>query len=149
ADPLPGIKALIQLSRLREKLTIANLVFVIAPRVNAAGRMDDARKAVNLFVENDLDKALEIAAVLHADNFDRKEIDSNITREAVALIQNDATLATRKSTVLFKADWHKGVVGIVASRLIDKYFYRPTIILTQSNDQVAGSARSVTGFNVY
>ncbi|TWI90796.1 single-stranded-DNA-specific exonuclease RecJ [Chitinophaga japonensis] len=149
ADPLPGIQALIQLSGLKEKLTISNLVFVIAPRVNAAGRMDDARKAVNLFVENDLDKALEIAAVLHADNFDRKEIDSNITKEAVALIQNDATLATRKSTVLFKADWHKGVVGIVASRLIDKYFYRPTIILTQSNDQVAGSARSVTGFNVY
>lgn len=148
-DPLPGIKALIQLSALKEKLTISNLVFVIAPRVNAAGRMDDARKAVNLFIENDLDKAMEIAAVLHADNFDRKEIDNSITKEAVELIQNDATLATRKSTVLFKADWHKGVVGIVASRLIDKYFYRPTIILTQSNDQVAGSARSVTGFNVY
>lgn len=148
-DPLPGIKALIQLSALKEKLTISNLVFVIAPRVNAAGRMDDARKAVNLFIENDLEKAKEIAAVLHADNFDRKEIDNNITKEAVELIQNDATLASRKSTVLFKADWHKGVVGIVASRLIDKYFYRPTIILTQSNDQVAGSARSVTGFNVY
>lgn len=148
-DPLPGIKALIQLSALKEQLTISNLVFVIAPRVNAAGRMDDARKAVNLFIENDLDKAMEIAAVLHADNFDRKEIDNSITKEAVELIQNDATLATRKSTVLFKPDWHKGVVGIVASRLIDKYFYRPTIILTQSNDQVAGSARSVTGFNVY
>ncbi|KAA2240583.1 single-stranded-DNA-specific exonuclease RecJ [Chitinophaga agrisoli] len=148
-DPLPGIRALITLSELKEKLTISNLVFVIAPRVNAAGRMDDARKAVNLFVENDFEKATEIAAILHADNFDRKEVDNNITREAVALIQNDATLATRKSTVLYKPDWHKGVVGIVASRLIDKYFYRPTIILTQSNDQVAGSARSVMGFNVY
>lgn len=148
-DPLPGIKALIELSALKEKLTVSNLVFVIAPRVNAAGRMDDARKAVNLFIENDATKATDIAAILHADNFDRKEVDNNITREAVAIIQNDASLATRKSTVLFKADWHKGVVGIVASRLIDKYFYRPTIILTQSNNTVAGSARSVTGFNVY
>ncbi|WP_217601891.1 single-stranded-DNA-specific exonuclease RecJ [Chitinophaga sp. GbtcB8] len=148
-DPLPGIKALITLSELKEQLTISNLVFVIAPRVNAAGRMDDARKAVNLFVENDFEKAMEIASILHSDNSDRKEVDNNITKEAVALIQNDASLASRKSTVLFKADWHKGVVGIVASRLIDKYFYRPTIILTQSNDQVAGSARSVMGFNVY
>ncbi|ASZ15164.1 single-stranded-DNA-specific exonuclease RecJ [Chitinophaga pendula] len=148
-SPLPGIKALIELSALKEKLTISNLVFVIAPRVNAAGRMDDARKAVNLFIENNPDKAREIAEVLHADNFDRKEIDSTITQEAVAIIQNDTTLAYRKSTVLFQPHWHKGVVGIVASRLIDKYYYRPTIILTQSNDKVAGSARSVMGFNVY
>jgi single-stranded-DNA-specific exonuclease len=148
-DPLPGIKALINLSALKEKLTIANLVFVIAPRVNAAGRMDDARKAVNLFIENDVEKAAAIAAVLHADNFDRKEIDSTITQEAILLLQNDADIASRKSTVLYQAHWHKGVVGIVASRLIDKYYYRPTIILTQSNDKVAGSARSVMGFNVY
>jgi single-stranded-DNA-specific exonuclease len=148
-DPLPGIKALITLSALKEKLTIANLVFVIAPRVNAAGRMDDARKAVNLFIENDVEKAAAIAAVLHADNFDRKEIDSTITQEAILLLQNDADIANRKSTVLYQAHWHKGVVGIVASRLIDKYYYRPTIILTQSNDKVAGSARSVMGFNVY
>ncbi|MBS0029414.1 single-stranded-DNA-specific exonuclease RecJ [Chitinophaga sp. 22321] len=148
-DPLPGIKALITLSALKEKLTISNLVFVIAPRVNAAGRMDDARKAVNLFIENDVEKAAAIAAVLHADNFDRKEIDSTITQEAIVLLQNDADIAKRKSTVLYQAHWHKGVVGIVASRLIDKYYYRPTIILTQSNDKVAGSARSVMGFNVY
>jgi len=148
-DPLPGIKALITLSALKEKLTIANLVFVIAPRVNAAGRMDDARKAVNLFIENDVEKAAAIAAVLHSDNFDRKEIDSTITQEAIVLLQNDADIARRKSTVLYQAHWHKGVVGIVASRLIDKYYYRPTIILTQSNDKVAGSARSVMGFNVY
>ncbi|TWF45515.1 exonuclease RecJ [Chitinophaga polysaccharea] len=149
-DPLPGIKALITLSALKEKLTIANLVFVIAPRVNAAGRMDDARKAVNLFIENDVEKAAAIAAVLHADNFDRKEIDNTITQEAIVLLQNDADIATKKSTVLYQAHWHKGVVGIVASRLIDKYYYRPTIILTQSNDdKVAGSARSVMGFNVY
>lgn len=149
SNPLPGIKALITLSALKEQLTISNLVFVIAPRVNAAGRMDDARKAVNLFIENDEEKAAAIAAVLHADNFDRKEVDNTITQEAVSLLQNDDTIAQKKSTVLYQAHWHKGVVGIVASRLIDKYYYRPTIILTQSNDVVAGSARSVTGFNVY
>lgn len=147
-NPLPGIKALIELSKLKDKLTIANLVFVIAPRVNAAGRMDDARKAVNLFIETDEAAAEAIAAQLHADNDDRKAQDDSVTREAVALIQDEIILQ-KKSTVLYQPHWHKGVVGIVASRLIDKYYYRPTIILTQSNDKVAGSARSVSGFNVY
>lgn len=147
--PSPGIKALLKLSNLKEKLTTSNLVFVIAPRVNAAGRMDDARKAVNLFMETDDDKALAIAEMLHGDNQERKGIDMSITQEAVSIIQNDAGMIARKSTVLFQPHWHKGVVGIVASRLIDKYYYRPTIILTQSNDKVAGSARSVSGFNVY
>ncbi|MGE7778080.1 single-stranded-DNA-specific exonuclease RecJ [Chitinophaga sp. NPDC101104] len=147
--PSPGIKALLRLSNLKEKLTTSNLVFVIAPRVNAAGRMDDARKAVNLFMETDEDKAFAIAEMLHGDNQERKGIDMSITQEAVSIIQNDAEMIARKSTVLFQPHWHKGVVGIVASRLIDKYFYRPTIILTQSNDKVAGSARSVSGFNVY
>jgi single-stranded-DNA-specific exonuclease len=147
--PSSGIKALIDLSKLKEKLTTSNLVFVIAPRVNAAGRMDDARKAVNLFIEKDFEKARAFAEMLHADNFDRKEIDMTITQEAVAIIQNDLAQLERKSTVLFQPHWHKGVVGIVASRLIDKYYYRPTVILTQSNDKVAGSARSVSGFNVY
>lgn len=147
--PSPGIKALLSLSNLKEKLTTSNLVFVIAPRVNAAGRMDDARKAVNLFMEKDDEKALAIAEMLHGDNQERKGIDMSITQEAVSIIQNDAGMIARKSTVLFQPHWHKGVVGIVASRLIDKYFYRPTIILTQSNDKVAGSARSVSGFNVY
>ncbi|MGX5820504.1 single-stranded-DNA-specific exonuclease RecJ [Chitinophaga lutea] len=148
-SPSAGIRALITLSALKEKLTSSNLVFVIAPRVNAAGRMDDARKAVNLFIEKDFDKAYAFAEMLHGDNLERKGIDMSITQEAVAIIQNDATLHSRKSTVLYQPHWHKGVVGIVASRLIDKYFYRPTIILTQSNDKVAGSARSVSGFNVY
>ncbi|WP_346319113.1 single-stranded-DNA-specific exonuclease RecJ [Chitinophaga sp. YIM B06452] len=147
--PSAGIKALIQLSNLKEKLTTSNLVFVIAPRVNAAGRMDDARKAVNLFIEKDFDKAYAFAEMLHGDNMERKGIDMSITQEAVSIIQNDISLHGRKSTVLYQPHWHKGVVGIVASRLIDKYYYRPTIILTQSNDKVAGSARSVSGFNVY
>ncbi len=147
-DPSPGIKALMQLAGVQKKMHISSLVFVIAPRVNAAGRMDDARKAVQLFIESDYDKALAFAEMLHTDNLDRREADTTITEEALALIQNDPHHNTRKTTVVFQEHWHKGVVGIVASRLIDTY-YRPTIVLTRSGDYVAGSARSVSGFNLY
>jgi single-stranded-DNA-specific exonuclease len=147
-DPCAGIKALMQLSGVQTKFSINNVVFIIAPRVNAAGRMDDARKAVLLFVEDDLDKALEYAEMLHSDNIDRKDADTTITEEALALIDGDEINISRKSTVVFKSHWHKGVVGIVASRLIEKY-YRPTVVLTQSGEVVSGSARSVTGFNLY
>ncbi len=148
SNPNPGIKALIHLGGLQKKLSINNVVFVIAPRVNAAGRMDDARKAVQLFIEPDYNKALLIAEMLHSDNTDRKEADASITEEALAIINSDAELVKRKTTVVFKDHWHKGVVGIVASRLIETY-YRPTVVLTQSGDVVAGSARSVPGFNLY
>ena len=147
-DPCQGINALIRLSGMEKALCITNVVFVIAPRVNAAGRMDDARKAVQLFIERDCDKALKFAEMLHTDNTDRKEADSSITAEALTLIAANDSLVSRKSTVVFKSTWHKGVVGIVASRLIEKY-YRPTIVLTQSGEIVAGSARSVQGFNLY
>ena len=147
-DPCAGIKALVQLSGIEKKFSINNVVFIIAPRVNAAGRMDDARKAVLMFVEDDFNKALEFAAMLHSDNIDRKDADSTITEEALSIIDDDEILINRKSTVVFKSHWHKGVVGIVASRLIEKY-YRPTVVLTQSGEVVAGSARSVTGFNLY
>jgi single-stranded-DNA-specific exonuclease len=148
-NPGNGIKALIELSGIKKTaLQITNLVFVIAPRVNAAGRMDDARKAVLMFVEQDYQKALAYAEMLHSDNTDRKEADSNITGEALALIDGDTVMVNRKSTVVFQPHWHKGVVGIVASRLIEKY-YRPTVVLTKSGDLVAGSARSVPGFNLY
>jgi single-stranded-DNA-specific exonuclease len=110
--------------------------------------MDDARKAVQLFIENDYNKALEYAEMLHNDNTDRREADTNITEEALAIIQNDDTLINRKTTVIYRETLHKGVVGIVASRLIENY-YRPTIVLTKSGDIVAGSARSVPGFNLY
>jgi single-stranded-DNA-specific exonuclease len=110
--------------------------------------MDDARKAVQMFISDTYEEALHWAEQLNADNTTRKEADTSITEEALALIQGDAGLLDRKSTVLYKPHWHKGVVGIVASRLID-HFYRPTIVLTQSGDYVAGSARSVAGFNVY
>jgi single-stranded-DNA-specific exonuclease len=147
-DPCAGIKALVQLSGIEKKFSINNVVFIIAPRVNAAGRMDDARKAVLMFVENDFNKALEYAAMLQSDNIDRKDADSSITEEALSIIDGDEILINRKSTVVFKSHWHKGVVGIVASRLIEKY-YRPTVVLTQSGEVVSGSARSVTGFNLY
>jgi single-stranded-DNA-specific exonuclease len=146
--PCAGIKALVQLSGIEKKFSINNVVFIIAPRVNAAGRMDDARKAVLMFVEDDFNKALEYAAMLHSDNIDRKDADSTITEEALALIDGNEILINRKSTVVFKSHWHKGVVGIVASRLIEKY-YRPTVVLTQNGEVVSGSARSVTGFNLY
>ena len=147
-SPNFGIKALSILSGLKKDILINNLVFMIAPRVNAAGRMDDARKAVQMFVAETLEEAMQWAEQLHTDNSQRKEADTNITEEALALIESDEGLINRRSTVLFQPHWHKGVVGIVASRLIDHY-YRPTIILTKSGDYVAGSARSVTGFNVY
>ena len=147
-DPCAGIKALMQLAGVQKHMHITNLVFVIAPRVNAAGRMDDARKAVQLFIEPDYEKALLFAEMLHNDNIDRREADSTITQEALALIANDKDHSSRKTTVVFQEHWHKGVVGIVASRLIETH-YRPTVVLTRSGEYVAGSARSVTGFNLY
>ena len=146
--PLLSIQILKDLAGVNKPLHLSDLVFVIGPRVNAAGRMDDARKAVEFFIETDPEKINTLAGALHSDNSDRKEVDKNITQEALELIQNDEVMIARKSTVLYQPHWHKGVVGIVASRLIDHY-YRPTIVLTFSNDKVTGSARSVSGFNVY
>lgn len=146
--PSTGIRALIELAKMQGEIHVNNLVFVIAPRVNAAGRMDDARKAVQLFIAEDYNEAANLAEQLHSDNTDRREVDLTITEQAFAMIENDEAHRNRKSTVLHDAGWHKGVVGIVASRLIEKY-YRPTIVLTDSGDKVAGSARSVLGFNVY
>ena len=147
-NPNNGIKALGFLSGLKKELHINNLVFMIAPRVNAAGRMDDARKAVQMFIAETYDEALYYAEMLHSDNTDRKEADGNITGEALTLISANNEWLDRKSTVVFKSSWHKGVVGIVASRLIEHY-HRPTIVLTQSGEFAAGSARSVPGFNLY
>ncbi len=147
-NPNLGIKALSTLSALKLPMHIHNLVFMIAPRVNAAGRMDDARKAVQMFIAETENEALHFAEMLHSDNTDRKEADSSITQEALELISNNSEWAKRKSTVVFQSHWHKGVVGIVASRIIETY-YRPTVVLTQSGDYVAGSARSVSGFNLY
>jgi len=146
--PNNGIKALSFLSDLKKELHINNLVFIIAPRVNAAGRMDDARKAVQMFIADSYDEALHFAEMLNSDNTDRKEADGNITGEALTLISENGEWLEKKSTVVYRSHWHKGVVGIVASRLIEHY-YRPTIVLTQSGEFAAGSARSVPGFNLY
>ncbi|HEX2845021.1 MAG TPA: single-stranded-DNA-specific exonuclease RecJ [Chitinophagaceae bacterium] len=146
--PNNGIKALCELSGLQLPLHIQNLVFMIAPRVNAAGRMDDASKAVRMFVAEKYEDALRYAEMLHNDNTNRKEADSTTTQEALVLISENLEWVENKSTVVFQPHWHKGVVGIVASRLIENY-YRPTIVLTQSGEYAAGSARSVPGFNLY
>lgn len=147
-NPNFGIKALAKLSGLEKELHITNLVFMIAPRVNAAGRMDDAKKAVQLFIAESEEEAIHYAELLHSDNIDRKEADKTITEEALDLITQNKKWVHRKSTVVFQPHWHKGVVGIVASRLIEHYF-RPTIVLTQSGNYATGSARSVPGFNLY
>jgi len=158
--PSIGVKALLERSNMTGEIHINNLVFVIAPRVNAAGRMDDARKAVDLFIAESEEEAGILADQLHADNTDRREIDASITTQAIEMIESDEYTKHAYSTLLYHPDWGasveeeasfgkaKGVVGIVASRLIEKY-YRPTIVLTDSGGKVAGSARSVWGFNIY
>jgi single-stranded-DNA-specific exonuclease len=147
-NPSPGLKALMELAKQTGPMRITNLVFAVAPRINAAGRMDDAKKAVQLFIEQDHEKALAFGSILQQDNLDRREADTTITEEALAQIEADPLHHTKKSSVVFQAHWHKGVVGIVASRLIEKH-YKPTIVLTQSGEVIAGSARSVNGFNLY
>ena len=147
-SPSLGLKTLINLGGIKKKLNINNVVFVIAPRVNAAGRMDDAKKAVLLFIEKDEATAAAIGDLLQIDNTERKEADSSITLEALTMINQDAALIRKKSCVVFNEHWHKGVVGIVASRIIE-HFYRPTVVLTQSDGIVTGSARSIKGFNLY
>lgn len=148
SSPCAGIKALIELSGIQKKYSINNVVFIIAPRVNAAGRMDDATKAVRMFIEDDFETAKKYAEMLHSDNTDRKDADTTITEEALFMISNNPEMIARKTTVVFQPHWHKGVVGIVASRLIENY-YRPTVVLTLGEKVVGGSARSVPGFNLY
>jgi len=147
-NPNYGIKALCKLSGLVKEFHITNLVFMIAPRVNAAGRMDDATKAVQMFVADTEEEALHFAEQLHSDNTDRKEADKAITEEALAIINENKEWINRCSTLVYMPHWHKGVVGIVASRIIEHH-YKPTIVLTKSGDVAAGSARSVPGFNLY
>jgi single-stranded-DNA-specific exonuclease len=146
--PNIGIKTLIQLAGIEKKISINNLVFVVAPRINAAGRMDEAKKAVQLFIESDTNKAMEYAEMLQADNLERRQADTSITEAALEQINSSTEMLNKNTTVVFNPNWHKGVVGIVASRLIE-HFYRPTIVLTQNGNLISGSARSVVGFNLY
>jgi single-stranded-DNA-specific exonuclease len=143
-----GFKAIIELSGLRRELTIGDIVFTIAPRINAAGRIDSGKKAVDLLVSNNVDVAADSGKDIDETNTERKNIDTVITQQAFAMIEESALLQQSKSTVLYHSEWHKGVVGIVASRLTEKY-YRPTVVLTESNGMATGSARSVKNFDVY
>ncbi|GAB3940455.1 single-stranded-DNA-specific exonuclease RecJ [Spirosoma harenae] len=148
AAPRTGLKALIKIAGFSKELDITNLVFGLGPRINAAGRIQHAKAAVQLLLAESADEADEFALAINKHNNSRRQFDSSMTEQALAMIRESEALTHAKSTVLYDASWHKGVIGIVASRCIE-HFYRPTIILTQSNDKAAGSARSVPGFDVY
>ena len=148
SEPCRGLSALIDIAGRKNNLTITDVVFTIGPRINAAGRIDDAKHAVNLLIADSHDSAYLKGQVVNLKNTERKEHDANITEQALAMIDGDIDLIEKKTTVVYSHDWHKGVIGIVASRLTEKY-YRPTIVLTHSNGHVAGSARSVRGFDLY
>jgi len=145
-QPRNGIKAIIHQINKKE-LTITDVVFIIAPRINAAGRMKHGNYAVELLTEMDFDTAIKFAADIETFNADRKDLDKQITNEAlIQIIDNKEE--NKNTTVVYKENWHKGVIGIVASRLIETY-YRPTLVFTKSGDKLAASARSVKGFDVY
>ena len=145
-SPRNGIKAIIHQTK-KTALTITDVVFIIAPRINAAGRIKHGNYAVQLLTEMDFETAIDFAASIEIFNADRKELDKQITNEAlIQLIDNQEE--ARFTSVVFQEDWHKGVIGIVASRLIEKY-YRPTLVFTKSGDKLAASARSIKGFDVY
>lgn len=147
-QPRPGLMALITQAGFRKELDITNIVFGIGPRINASGRIAHAKTAVSLLLSQEVDEAAFIAEGINDKNSLRRNFDSTITEEAHEMIKQDPDFKDAKATVLFKNDWHKGVIGIVASRCVDTY-YRPTIILTESNNKATGSARSVLGFDIY
>ncbi len=144
--PRPGIKALVHQIK-KQTLDITDVVFIIAPRINAAGRIKHGNHAVELLTEFDFEQAQQFASEIEAYNTERKDLDKKITQEALLQIQENQE-ETRFTTVVFQENWHKGVIGIVASRLIETH-YRPTIVFTKSGDKYAASARSVKGFDVY
>lgn len=146
SEPRPGIKALVHQVK-KKVLDITDVVFIISPRINAAGRIKHGNHAVELLTEFDFEQAQQFASEIEQYNADRKDLDKKITKEAFQQI-HDNNEVERFSTVVFQEDWHKGVIGIVASRLIETY-YRPTLVFTKSGDKYAASARSVKGFDVY
>ncbi len=148
-DPCFGLRSIIRIAGIeRKEISIDDIVFRIGPRINAAGRMKSGNTAVELLVSQNDHLAREIGGLIDEFNTDRKDVDRKITQEAIRMIAADSNFDDRKSTVLFSAGWSKGVIGIVASRLIETY-YRPTVILTESNGMATGSARSVPGFDIY
>ncbi len=160
ARPRPGLEALLRYSAMMKnddglggcvfsrELTITDLVFMIGPRINAAGRIESGKNSVRLLITKNLDEAKRVAEQINAHNTERKTLDSQATQQAMEMIAGSAKLREARSTVIYHPTWHKGVIGIVASRLTETY-YRPTIVLTLSNGLVTGSARSVKDFDVY
>lgn len=150
SNPRDGLLAMIQLSGLEPMhLTIDDIVFKIGPRINAAGRMESGRIAVELLTASNVDEAIRIGSEINEHNNERKNIDRRITQEALEMVESGNCLSCANATIVYNPDWHKGVVGIVASRLVEA-FYRPTIVFTKSQGGlVTGSARSVHGFDLY
>lgn len=146
--PRPGIKVIFDMLRLDKEITISDLVFTVGPRINAAGRMKHASLAVEMLIDNGSLQLDKKAQVLNDNNQVRRDVDKTITEDALDMMDKDELEKNKFSTVLYSPSWHKGVIGIVASRLIENY-YKPTIILTKSNGLLTGSARSVKGFSIY
>lgn len=158
--PRPGLEALLRYSAMTKtedagsayafsrELTITDLVFMIGPRINAAGRIESGKNSVRLLITREPEEARRLAVQINAHNTERKALDAQATQEAIEMINGDAALLAARSTVVYHPGWHKGVIGIVASRLTET-FYRPTIVLTYSNELVTGSARSVRDFDIY
>ena len=158
--PRPGLEALLRFSNVQKKtdgngegffnkeLTITDLVFLVGPRINAAGRIESGRNSVRLLICEDLEEAFHQSEKIDNYNTERKNLDTLATQQAIEMIEQDERMKTSKSTVIFNRDWHKGVIGIVASRLTEHY-YRPTIVLTLSGELITGSARSVKDFDIY
>lgn len=147
--PRKGLLSMIKFSGLdKHKISIDDIVFKIGPRINAAGRMESGRTAVDLLTSRNEEDATKIGATINIHNNDRKNIDREITYEAIHMVKNARDFHSRNSTIVYNPQWHKGVVGIVASRLVEAY-YKPTIVLTNSNGFVTGSARSIPGFDLY
>ncbi|MBO7557569.1 MAG: single-stranded-DNA-specific exonuclease RecJ [Bacteroidaceae bacterium] len=148
-NPSVGMKAVIDMCGMSGRdITMSDIIFKIGPRINASGRMQNGKASVSLLVERNYQKALEQAQQINQYNEERKELDKKMTEEAQELVKNSPDMGNKSSIVIYNEDWHKGVIGIVASRLTET-FYRPAVVLTRSDDLVTGSARSVSGFDVY
>lgn len=149
SNPSIGLKAIIDICGLSDKdITVGDIVFKIGPRINASGRIQNGKEAVGLLVEKDFSIALDKANQINQYNETRKDLDKAMTEEANRIVEQLEDLSERRTIVIFNEEWHKGVIGIVASRLTEIY-YRPAVVLTRTNDLATGSARSVSGFDVY
>lgn len=148
-SPCVGLRAMIALANIElGHISIDEIVFKIGPRINAAGRMESGRLAVELLTARDMSSAMAIGAKINENNDERKNIDREITREALEMVQSGTCLASKNAVIVYNPAWNKGVVGIVASRLVEAY-YKPAVVLTKSNGFVTGSARSIAGFDLY